>query len=108
MLNGNDVQSVTVLKDATAASIWGAQAATGVVVITTKSGTRGEGINISYNGSFTFKGMPDYSYRDMMSSRMFIKNATEVFDPVGYPWSSVGTNFEKPVQPHELPLYQVE
>ena len=36
LLSGNDIESMTLLKDATAASIWGSQAANGVVVITTK------------------------------------------------------------------------
>src|SRR5690606_8400995 len=38
LINPADVESITVLKDAAAASIWGAQAANGVIVITTKSG----------------------------------------------------------------------
>ncbi len=105
-LNGNDVKNVTVLKDATAASIWGAQAANGVVVITTKSGSRGDRTDVSYNGSFTYKGMPDYSYKDLMTSSMFIKNASEVFDPIGYPWSSISTGIENAVLPHEIPLYK--
>src|SRR5690606_6938304 len=39
-INPNDVESITVLKDAAAASIWGARSANGVIVITTKSGNR--------------------------------------------------------------------
>ncbi|TXE09680.1 SusC/RagA family TonB-linked outer membrane protein [Seonamhaeicola algicola] len=41
-INPNDVESVTVLKDAAAASIWGAKAANGVIVITTKKGKKGK------------------------------------------------------------------
>lgn len=41
-INPNDVESVTVLKDAAATSIYGARAANGVIVITTKKGTNGE------------------------------------------------------------------
>jgi TonB-linked SusC/RagA family outer membrane protein len=41
-LNPNDIESITVLKDASAASVYGARAANGVVIITTKSGKRGE------------------------------------------------------------------
>ena len=48
LLNGNDISSITVLKDATAASIWGSQAANGVVVITTKKGSRESKLKISY------------------------------------------------------------
>lgn len=39
-INPNDVESVTVLKDAAAASIWGARSANGVIVVTTKKGSR--------------------------------------------------------------------
>ena len=50
-INPNDVESVTVLKDAAAASIWGARSANGVIVITTKSGgkftTKGANIEVS-------------------------------------------------------------
>ncbi|WP_052825754.1 SusC/RagA family TonB-linked outer membrane protein [Neotamlana nanhaiensis] len=41
-INPNNIESITVLKDAAAASIWGARSANGVIVITTKSGKRGE------------------------------------------------------------------
>lgn len=48
-VNANDVESVSVLKDAAAASIYGAKAAAGVILITTKRGQK-EKINLSYNG----------------------------------------------------------
>lgn len=40
-INPNDVESITVLKDAAAASIWGAKSANGVIVVTTKNGVQG-------------------------------------------------------------------
>lgn len=111
MVNPNDVESVNFLKDATAASIWGAQAANGVIVVSTRKGRAGD-LRINYNGSFTFKGKPDWSYMDMMTSEQFIKTATEVFDPQTYKWSDVqnntyGTgNDYRIILPHEYPLYQ--
>ncbi|MDR1371102.1 MAG: TonB-dependent receptor [Dysgonamonadaceae bacterium] len=51
MLNSQDIESVSVLKDAAAASIYGARAAGGVVLVTTKKGTS-QKMRISYNGSF--------------------------------------------------------
>ena len=54
-LNPDDIESVTVLKDAAAASIYGARASAGVVVYTTKKGSRESGkVNISYNSQFGF------------------------------------------------------
>lgn len=111
MVNPNDVESVNFLKDATAASIWGAQAANGVIVVTTKKGKSGD-LKVSYNGSFTFKGKPDWSYMDRMTSEQFIKTAAEVFDPQTYKWSDVQDNtygtssVYKVIYPHEIPLYR--
>lgn len=52
-LNPNDVESIEVLKDASATSIYGARAANGVVIITTKRGKEGKAkVNYSYNYSF--------------------------------------------------------
>ena len=49
-LNPNDIQDISVLKDASAAAIYGVRAAGGVILVTTKSGTRSEGITIQYDG----------------------------------------------------------
>ena len=51
MVNPQDVESISVLKDASAASVYGSRAAFGVVLITTKSGTSG-GAKVNYNASF--------------------------------------------------------
>lgn len=53
LLNPNDIESISVLKDAASAAIYGARAAAGVVLITTKSGTEGKP-RINYNGYFSF------------------------------------------------------
>lgn len=50
-LNGNDIESITVLRDASAASIYGANAANGVVLITTKSGARSRKAQFEYSGT---------------------------------------------------------
>ncbi|MFV8270699.1 SusC/RagA family TonB-linked outer membrane protein [Flavobacterium sp. GT2N3] len=47
-INPNDIESFTVLKDASAAAIYGSRAANGVIVITTKKGSRG-GVKVSFN-----------------------------------------------------------
>lgn len=54
MLNPNDIASVTVLKDAASASIYGARAAFGVVLITTKSAAEGK-TSITYSSNFSAK-----------------------------------------------------
>ncbi|MEZ5005113.1 MAG: TonB-dependent receptor plug domain-containing protein [Bacteroides graminisolvens] len=51
LLNPNDISTISVLKDAAACAIYGARAAAGVILITTKSGGEGKS-RISYNGYF--------------------------------------------------------
>src|SRR5690606_10174412 len=55
LINPQDVESITVLKDAAAASIYGAKAAFGVVLITTKQGTGVEKPQITYSNNFSFQ-----------------------------------------------------
>ena len=57
-INPNDVESISVLKDASAASIYGSRAANGVIVITTKKGKKGQAAKISYDSfvSLDFDG----------------------------------------------------
>lgn len=51
-INPNDIESISVLKDASAAAVYGARAAFGVVLVTTKKGTAGEKINVSFGADF--------------------------------------------------------
>src|SRR5574344_350321 len=55
MVNPDDIESISVLKDAAASSIYGAKAAFGVVLITTKKGAKSESMNISYSGNFSWQ-----------------------------------------------------
>ncbi len=52
-VNPGDIESVTVLKDASSAAIYGARGAFGVILVTTKSGHQNEKAQVSYNGSFS-------------------------------------------------------
>ncbi len=52
-INPDDIESMTVLKGATAAALYGSRAANGAIIITTKSGKRGQGIGLEYTTSFT-------------------------------------------------------
>lgn len=57
-INPNDVEDITVLKDAAAASIWGVRASNGVVVITTKSGKYGRPAVVNFNSNITVGEKP--------------------------------------------------
>ena len=108
-INPRDVADITVLKDASAASIWGARASNGVVVISTKKGGNGK-LRVSYDAFINFQGKPDQDYFKTLNSRQFIQAATEVFDPIIYPWAdaSTYTNLGSTgVAPHEVIQYNL-
>ncbi len=67
-LNPNDIASVTVLKDAAAASIWGIKAANGVIVITTKKGAFNRKPSVGFSSNVTVGGKPNLNYIKSMSS----------------------------------------
>lgn len=82
-INPNDVATVTMLKDASAASIYGARAANGVIVITTKSGKPGP-MTVNLTSSFRLTPLPDRGYMNRMSSSELVDFQREMF---GY-WSN--------------------
>lgn len=61
-INPGDVENVTFLKDAAAGSIWGARAANGVVVITTKKGRFNQNTKVELSSSITIVDKPDLFY----------------------------------------------
>ena len=65
-INNSDVESINILKDASAAALYGARGANGVIIITTKSGARGQ-LSVQYDSriGFNYRGVPEY---DLMSS----------------------------------------
>lgn len=63
MINGNDIASITVLKDAASSSIYGSRAAFGVILVTTKQAKKGDRISVNYNANFAWDKstyLPDY------------------------------------------------
>lgn len=110
-INPQDVKDITLLKDATAASIWGARAANGVIVITTKKGSFNSKLRVNYDGFINFQGRPQLDYVPMLNSRQFVDAGVEIFESPGYttlyPWSTVASYLKSTsgVAPHELILY---
>lgn len=78
-INPSDVQNITVLKDAAASSIYGARAANGVIVITTKRGQQGK-TRVTYDGSVKFTPKPDLDYLNLMSSSELVDMQIEGFN----------------------------
>lgn len=78
-INPNIVESITILKDASASSIWGARAANGVIVITTKGGRFNQPITLSFNSNLTIGAKPELGYIRQMSSNDYIDMEQELF-----------------------------
>lgn len=80
-INPNDIENITVLKDAAAAGIWGARAANGVIVITTKKGKYNQPLQVDYNSNYTFSQKPDLYYsKAFINAEAFIKAETWLFN----------------------------
>lgn len=82
-INPNDIESITVLKDAAAASIWGTQAGNGVIVITTKKGKYNQPVTIELNANVTVGNKPDLFKIPLASSAEEI-SAEEMLFGNGY------------------------
>lgn len=87
-VNMQDVEDITVLKDATSVSIWGAKAANGVIVITTKRGKTGERLSVAYDGYYAFNGRPRRDYLPVWKSADYINSEREIF-----PLEASGTTY---------------
>lgn len=78
VLNPNDIESITFLKDAAAASIYGVRAANGVIVVNTKRGQLTGVPRINFSASTMFSGQPTLNYLKMMSSAELIDYQEEL------------------------------
>ena len=65
--NPEDIESITVLKDASATAIYGARAANGVILVTTKSGKKGR-MNVNFSASTFVNLRPNFSKLNLMNS----------------------------------------
>lgn len=91
-LSPDDIENITVLKDAAAASIWGSRAANGVIVITTKKGKTGEKPHINVSMSWMTQGKPDIGYLNRISSADMLEYEKEVVDK-GFLYSFEPTSY---------------
>lgn len=67
-LNPADIESIEVLKDASATSLYGARGMNGVIVVESKAGKRGKGLDVTYNFTASLRARPSYSQFNMMNS----------------------------------------
>ena len=78
-LNPQDIDNITVLKDASATAIYGSKASNGVIVITTKKGTPGR-ISVNYNTNVSVRERPSYGIYDLMNSQERILFSKEAYE----------------------------
>lgn len=78
-LNPNDIESINLLKDAAAASIWGVRAGNGVIVITTKTAAK-SGITVETTANFSIGQKPDLYRNQQISPADFIDAETRWFN----------------------------
>lgn len=112
-LNPGDIESIDVLKDAASAAIYGARAANGVVLITTKTGTKGK-MSISYSGYYGIQNVAKKldlldaeQYRELMNEGARNARLTEPFDLTQVPqhntdWQELLFEENAPIQNHEI------
>jgi TonB-linked SusC/RagA family outer membrane protein len=79
-INPNDVESITVLRDAAAASIWGTKAGNGVIVITTKKGRLNEPLRVFLNANANWGQQPDPFYLPRMGVPGFVDQEVKLFE----------------------------
>ncbi|SEN29018.1 TonB-linked outer membrane protein, SusC/RagA family [bacterium A37T11] len=87
-INPNDVSSVTILKDAAAASIWGVRAGNGVIVITTKKGQLNQAAKVTISSNVTIREKADMMGRHQMSTADMIEVEKFLFDKNVFDWYS--------------------
>jgi TonB-dependent starch-binding outer membrane protein SusC len=73
-INSSDIESISVLKDASATAIYGSAAANGVILITTKSGKNGE-TKVNYDGKFSFQNQNWVKFYTPLDGNSFMKYA---------------------------------
>lgn len=116
-LNPVDIQSVEILKDAASAAIYGARAANGVVLVTTKSGKSGKA---SINYDFSYGWQNPWKKKSILNAKeyMIIMNEAQVNDgnvPIytqdqiaqagkGTDWQDETFNYDAPVQQHQVSM----
>jgi len=96
-LNPNDIETVTILKDAAAASIWGVQAGNGVIVITTKRSKLNQLLQIDFNANISSAEKPDLFYSNYIAPTDYIDFERIMFEKGYYDGMGVFTNPNMPV-----------
>ncbi len=102
-INPNDVENITILRDAAASSIWGARAGNGVIVITTKKGKVNQKLTVSLNVNATVKTIPELErIKGYISAADFISVEKMLFDKGYY-----NSSFSSTSRPYLSPVVEL-
>jgi TonB-linked SusC/RagA family outer membrane protein len=93
-INPDEIEDITILKDAASTSLYGSRAANGVVLITTKRGKSGQ-TNVSFNSYAGIQQVPDKGRIEMMDAVEFAEFKKEYYEAEGQPVPDV---FKNPAQ----------
>ncbi|ATP57389.1 hypothetical protein CPT03_13380 [Pedobacter ginsengisoli] len=99
-INPADIETINILKDAAAASVWGTRSGNGVIVITTKSGHKNQKTTINLSSTITIAEKPDQYYIAQISSADYIDLEQFLFSKGFYnsrfsnPYNAVSTAVE--------------
>lgn len=114
-LNPVDIQSIEILKDAASGAIYGARAANGVVLVTTKSGKEGK-TNINYDFSYGWQRpwkekdvLNAQEYMTIMNEMSLNDGGKQVYDTASFKgngtnWQKETFNYDAPVQNHQVSI----
>jgi TonB-linked SusC/RagA family outer membrane protein len=92
-LNPTDIESISVLKDAASASIYGSRAANGVILVTTKRGRQNQKPTVSYNGYYGFQ--KPYALPKMVGSAEYMEMLNEAQRNVNLPETYTAEDIQK-------------
>ena len=109
-MNPNDIESVSVLKDASATSIYGSRAANGVVYISTRSGSYNTRASVTYRGQYGVSTLADTSlYESMMTSQelmdFWVRAGIHTQDWINATYLDKGYNYDTPWYKYMMDLW---
>jgi TonB-linked SusC/RagA family outer membrane protein len=93
-MNPDEIEDISILKDASSTSLYGSRAANGVVLITTKKG-KGAGMTVSFNAYTGVQNVPMKGRVEMMDAEMFAQTKKEFYEDAKQP---VPVEFQNPSQ----------
>ncbi|RZK69246.1 MAG: hypothetical protein EOO92_22205, partial [Pedobacter sp.] len=79
-INPNDIENVSLLKDAAAASIWGARAGNGVIVLTSKKGKLNQPLQLAFNVNYILQDLPTIGLMNQMDNADYINVERQLFN----------------------------